>query len=509
MSPRPTISAVLIVKDEEDVLARSLDALSWVDELVVYDTGSTDRTKEVAARFTDLVVDGYWDDDFGGARNRAIEHATGDWILVVDADEVFDGDPAALRERLVASGAEAIVIPVNDERNLDGAGSVNIRAFRRDRGCYAGRLHEQVVARDGAGPLSTASVANVRLIHSGYSTDAVEKHDKKRRNLELARADLEREVAEGGAPAIVATKQVNLARSLIMAGELDAGLELAEEVFDGGLAPGGSLTQLANAVVGAALLRDDRERAERWLELWERVDVSPLWAQSARVEVMAALGDVDGVLDTLAVLPTTAVDSVKRRFDKRALVKQEAWALAERGDLRAAARVVVRAAAAGFVDVEPATVVQLLQATGQPLDTYVRVLGPGVWRHVAVACAQRPSSEAMRLLWAMTEHRPDDVAAMLCAAPLAPFMDLEALAMWSAALRRAGLSELCTLVAAADDTRRDLLTRALAAAMAVDIYQDGRALPALETVLAAVPAADEPALLAQLEIVAPGLVVSA
>lgn len=509
MSPRPTISAVLIVKDEEDVLARSLGALSWVDELVVYDTGSTDSTKEVAARFTDLVVDGFWDDDFGGARNRAIEHATGDWILVVDADEVFDGDPAALRERLVASGAEAIVIPVNDERNLDGAGSVNIRAFLRDRGHYAGRLHEQVVPRDGGAPLSTASVANVRLVHSGYSADAVEKHDKKRRNLELARTDLEREIAQGASPAMVATKQVNLARSLIMADEIEAGLVLAEEVFDSGHAPEGSLTQLANAVVGASLVRDERERAERWLELWERVDVSPLWARSARVEVMAGFGDVDAVLETLAALPTTAVDTLKRRFDKRSLAQQEAWALADRGDLRGAARVVVRAAAAGHVDVAPALVVQLLQATEQDLGVYVRVLGPEVWRQVAVACAQQPSSRTMQLLWAMTEHRPDDVAAMLCAAPLAPGMDIEALAMWAAALRRAGLAELCTLVAAAADEDRDLLTRALAAAMAVDIYQDARALPALEAVLAAVPADDEAALLAQLDIVAPGLVVPA
>src|SRR5690606_19356114 len=77
----------------------------WADEVVVYDTGSTDRTLEIAREHADTVVEGYWDDDFAGARNRALDHATGDWILVIDADETFEGSPDTVRRSLGRGGA--------------------------------------------------------------------------------------------------------------------------------------------------------------------------------------------------------------------------------------------------------------------------------------------------------------------------------------------------------------------------------------------------------------------
>lgn len=102
---RVTLSAVLIVKDEEEVLERCLSSVAWADEIVVYDTGSTDRTVEIARRFTETVVEGYWDEDFGAARNRALAHATSDWIMVVDADEVMVGDPESVLRRLAVGTA--------------------------------------------------------------------------------------------------------------------------------------------------------------------------------------------------------------------------------------------------------------------------------------------------------------------------------------------------------------------------------------------------------------------
>ncbi|MFH1827905.1 MAG: glycosyltransferase, partial [Nanoarchaeota archaeon] len=59
-----------------------------VDEIIIVDTGSTDKTKEIAARFTDKIYDFEWCDDFAAARNKSLKHATSDWILVLDADEV-------------------------------------------------------------------------------------------------------------------------------------------------------------------------------------------------------------------------------------------------------------------------------------------------------------------------------------------------------------------------------------------------------------------------------------
>jgi len=86
-----TISLCMIVKNEEKVLARCLDSLAGLmDEIIIVDTGSGDKTKEIAARYTNKIYDFVWVDDFSEARNFAFSKATGDYIYSADADEVMD-----------------------------------------------------------------------------------------------------------------------------------------------------------------------------------------------------------------------------------------------------------------------------------------------------------------------------------------------------------------------------------------------------------------------------------
>lgn len=86
-----TFSLCMIVRNEEAVLSRCLDSLKdLMDEIIIVDTGSTDRTKEIAAKYTDLVYDYTWIDDFAAARNFAFEKAHCDYIYSADADEVLD-----------------------------------------------------------------------------------------------------------------------------------------------------------------------------------------------------------------------------------------------------------------------------------------------------------------------------------------------------------------------------------------------------------------------------------
>lgn len=85
------ISLCMIVKNEEKVLARCLDSIAdLMDEIIIVDTGSTDATKEIAARYTDNIYDFEWIQDFSAARNFAFSKATKEYIYSADADEVLD-----------------------------------------------------------------------------------------------------------------------------------------------------------------------------------------------------------------------------------------------------------------------------------------------------------------------------------------------------------------------------------------------------------------------------------
>ncbi len=86
-----TVSLCMIVKNEEKVLARCLDSVKdLVDEIIIVDTGSDDRTKEIAAGYTEKLYDFVWTGDFAEARNFSFSKATGDYIYSADADEVLD-----------------------------------------------------------------------------------------------------------------------------------------------------------------------------------------------------------------------------------------------------------------------------------------------------------------------------------------------------------------------------------------------------------------------------------
>lgn len=86
-----TLSVCMIAKNESEVLGRCLDCVkSFADEIVVVDTGSTDNTKEIAARYTDKVFDFEWINDFAAARNFSFSKATMDYVMWLDCDDIID-----------------------------------------------------------------------------------------------------------------------------------------------------------------------------------------------------------------------------------------------------------------------------------------------------------------------------------------------------------------------------------------------------------------------------------
>lgn len=85
-----SVSLCMIVKNEEDVLARCLDSVKYlVDEIIIVDTGSTDKTKEIAKKYTNKIYDFEWIDDFSAARNYAFSKATKKYVMWLDADDVL------------------------------------------------------------------------------------------------------------------------------------------------------------------------------------------------------------------------------------------------------------------------------------------------------------------------------------------------------------------------------------------------------------------------------------
>src|SRR6185436_14922920 len=107
-----TLSLAMIVRDEEEMLPRSLAAVrDAVDEIIVVDTGSTDRTIEIAKSFGAKVIEREWTGSFADARNVSFDAATGDWVMWLDADEVLVADDAQrLREILGRTWREAFYL---------------------------------------------------------------------------------------------------------------------------------------------------------------------------------------------------------------------------------------------------------------------------------------------------------------------------------------------------------------------------------------------------------------
>jgi hypothetical protein len=220
----PLLSACLIVRDEIDVLPACLRAVSGlVDEMVVYDTGSTDGSQECARAAGARVVQGEWHDDFARARNAALACCRGEWVLQVDADEVLEGHPPAIRAVLEAAWLDAFAVEILNLR-ADGRHDVTHRAcrlFRRASFEWQGRLHEQVVHRTEGRTYPVALMPGARLRHSGYTPERIRHKAKAERNLRLATLE-----AEPTAARDPLSKLVNLACSSALAGRDEEALAL-------------------------------------------------------------------------------------------------------------------------------------------------------------------------------------------------------------------------------------------------------------------------------------------
>ncbi len=162
-----SVSLCMIVKNEEDVLERCLESLAGaVDEIIIVDTGSVDHTREIAARFTDQIFDFPWQDDFSAARNESFSHASMDYCMWLDADDVLleeDRNAFLVLKETLDPTVSVVMAPYHT--GFDESGQVTFSYYRerliknRAGMRWAGAVHEAVT------PVGSIQYAEFAVTH--------------------------------------------------------------------------------------------------------------------------------------------------------------------------------------------------------------------------------------------------------------------------------------------------------------------------------------------------------
>ena len=219
---RATVTACLIVKNEEENLPTCLESIrNWVDEIIVVDTGSSDRTVEIAESYGARVFYQQWDGDFSKARNYSLAQATKDWIFIIDADEEFVQDDIPLIRRVMAQDKYRLVsinvYNMNKETGEYTSFLPSFRLYRRDAGFYYdGIVHNQLKY----GRTEASLRVGIRLKHYGYSLSP----EKMKKKLARSRELLEKQLKDTPNDAYVHFNYAQLLRG--------AGAELDPEACD-------------------------------------------------------------------------------------------------------------------------------------------------------------------------------------------------------------------------------------------------------------------------------------
>ena len=248
----PLISLAMIVKNEEATLAHCLKSVKpLVDEIVIVDTGSTDGTIEIAKGFNAKIHHFEWCDDFSAARNESIKHCTGDWLLVLDADEAIDPlDYKKICDACLNPSADAYsfihrhyksdpILATHDSETVPNVSAYSegkdipyysdketLRLVKVYDGLmFTGRIHEQIspslISR------GKSFVALDAVIHHYGKLFAERLEYKTQYYLTLARQEVEKNPSSAWA-------QFNLLQQALVAGHWEVALGAAQACIDNG-----------------------------------------------------------------------------------------------------------------------------------------------------------------------------------------------------------------------------------------------------------------------------------
>jgi len=196
MAKKAKVSLCIIARNEERVLADCLrSAAPFCTQIIVVDTGSSDRTREIAKEFGAELYDFKWCDSFSAARNESLKYATGRWILWLDADDTLpwrSGEAIlrAIQEAPTEVGAFIIPVQFVDAGPAAGTRVDHVKLFRNQPGIkFVRRIHEQILPSIREVGLGIARCPDALVLHSGYDTS--EEGQRRKRVRDWGLLDLE------------------------------------------------------------------------------------------------------------------------------------------------------------------------------------------------------------------------------------------------------------------------------------------------------------------------------
>ncbi len=163
------LSVIIITKNESKSISRCLDSVSWADEIIILDSGSTDETVAICQHYTPLVYQTDWP-GFGLQKQRALDKAQGDWVLSIDADEYLsDALQTEIQQAIQQQDIQGFEIPRLSSycgKNIKHGGwwpDRVLRLFQRSTGRFTAALvHEKIIMTGKLGQLSAP------LLHETY-----------------------------------------------------------------------------------------------------------------------------------------------------------------------------------------------------------------------------------------------------------------------------------------------------------------------------------------------------
>ena len=498
------VSLCMIMKNEEDELPLVIaSAASLADEIVIYDTGSTDRSIALARELGATVVEGYWDDDFSRARNEALEHCSGEWILWLDADEAIKGDKAAFRARLANERTFDTYVLSIESIEGGGLGVRSVfhaaRVFRRERCHWFGPIHEQIGLRDRDAFPASKVCSEVRILHRGYTILKFQSKDLVERNLRIARRALDD-------PEVDHPRALfDYGRTLTGSDDPRSAIAPLREAADTTSQATVRRTALRTIFNVHLSLKEFDEASEIVEELRQWL-TRTITADVMDVKLLLGKQDYEACIEAIERLPFSDTDEDGFEVGRASLAWAKAQALDALGHPGEAADALLDALRAhGQLDEKLETLVRLLHKAGRS-SSEIAEKARAESMPVLVAMASHLSSpDADEVLASFAETYPDRLEPLAAARDMAAKLDVPRAMWWSNRFRRAGLDGVCPLVSITRDETLEPMFRLLAAAGGYLSFRDQRLVPAARAALTALGAEDCAGAIVQVRGISPEL----